>query len=508
MPATALQYGVDPATLKDPAVSLSLQRRIMTDLLNRYHGDQAKALAAYNTGPGHVDRGIIPAITRKYVADTLGRLPEMGGMLTQAVGNQLRKFPQFNPMYAAPQGTPDLVTQAVGRAHQALGRFAQSPYGTAAMMALPMVLEHGEGAPAEELPGASVAMGEQDPLASFAQAMRRPTTPLAPVRPTAPLNIPPDEIAPYGPMTRPYSWPPSSPEDPFSAAYRGYGLKPPATEPLSRIPFGGRTTRLHPETTPLPAVGASIEPRFHGTPEALAILGDPLQHSALENLYGPGLYTTDDYTVASGYGEGGSGVIYRIYQKKPVKFLNVDDPIPRRVFVNLIGKDPGWGTFVRGPDPADFSSLHDYEQYMRQYPKSPSWEQVKDRLNVYASRTKVAAAKGGAGAGWIPPRGSWANPQERMLDLIAQLKKEGYGGLTHEGGKLSRGVPHTVKIYWDPENQVSMRQVSAQAATSDFGRVPPPLPERVSNVAKRHLKEMEKRRPTQEDPWGRVRYNR
>jgi soluble lytic murein transglycosylase-like protein len=67
MPATAAQYGADPM---DPAQNVEAGTAYLRDLLLKYNGDVASALAAYNAGPGAVDRyhGIPPyAETRSYV---------------------------------------------------------------------------------------------------------------------------------------------------------------------------------------------------------------------------------------------------------------------------------------------------------------------------------------------------------------------------------------------------------------------------------------------------------
>lgn len=69
MPGTSSEYGVlDPF---DPQANVSGGVHYLHDLLARYHGNVADALAAYNAGPGLVDavHGV-PAIpeTRSYVA--------------------------------------------------------------------------------------------------------------------------------------------------------------------------------------------------------------------------------------------------------------------------------------------------------------------------------------------------------------------------------------------------------------------------------------------------------
>jgi soluble lytic murein transglycosylase-like protein len=74
MPATARELGVDP---RDPLANLEGGARYLRQQLNRFGGDVERALAAYNAGPGRVQRaGGIPNIpeTRAYVAAVMGRL--------------------------------------------------------------------------------------------------------------------------------------------------------------------------------------------------------------------------------------------------------------------------------------------------------------------------------------------------------------------------------------------------------------------------------------------------
>ncbi|GMM92474.1 lytic transglycosylase domain-containing protein [Qipengyuania sp. MTN3-11] len=76
MPGTARDLGVDPA---DPFANLEGGARYLRTQLDRFDGDVERALAAYNAGPGRVERaGGIPRIreTQKYVAAIMGRLSD------------------------------------------------------------------------------------------------------------------------------------------------------------------------------------------------------------------------------------------------------------------------------------------------------------------------------------------------------------------------------------------------------------------------------------------------
>ncbi|MBN1528032.1 MAG: transglycosylase SLT domain-containing protein [Thermoleophilaceae bacterium] len=81
MPGTAREYGLaDPL---DPVASIDAQAHLMSDLLSRFGGKVALALAAYNAGAGAVERhgGIPPfAETRAYVARILGLLGGAGAI--------------------------------------------------------------------------------------------------------------------------------------------------------------------------------------------------------------------------------------------------------------------------------------------------------------------------------------------------------------------------------------------------------------------------------------------
>jgi soluble lytic murein transglycosylase-like protein len=89
MPETARGMGVDPS---DPYASLDGAARLMRQNLDRYGGDYPKALAAYNAGPGNVDKygGVPPfAETQTYVKNILGGIGQAAASVGSAIGSAI-----------------------------------------------------------------------------------------------------------------------------------------------------------------------------------------------------------------------------------------------------------------------------------------------------------------------------------------------------------------------------------------------------------------------------------
>ena len=93
MPATARQYGVNPL---DPQQAAMGAAHFLADLLKKYHGDAVAASAAYNWGPGNVDKAMrrygagylahAPKETRNYVARTV---PQVNVKINDTTGGQV-----------------------------------------------------------------------------------------------------------------------------------------------------------------------------------------------------------------------------------------------------------------------------------------------------------------------------------------------------------------------------------------------------------------------------------
>ena len=100
MPGTAASLGVDPT---DPAQAIDGGARYLKQQLDRFGGDPAKALAAYNAGPGAVAEfgGIPPyAETQNYVTSVLAFADQYRSTATPTAG--VGGIAQTTPVLASP----------------------------------------------------------------------------------------------------------------------------------------------------------------------------------------------------------------------------------------------------------------------------------------------------------------------------------------------------------------------------------------------------------------------
>jgi soluble lytic murein transglycosylase-like protein len=115
MPGTAAALGVDAS---DPAQAIEGGARYLRQQLDRFGDDPAKALAAYNAGPGAVQRfgGVPPyAETQNYVRKVMAYAAE---------------YRQAAPVAAAPVPATPLAATPVAATPAAAGAPTSLPYST------------------------------------------------------------------------------------------------------------------------------------------------------------------------------------------------------------------------------------------------------------------------------------------------------------------------------------------------------------------------------------------
>lgn len=195
--------------------------------------------------------------------------------------------------------------------------------------------------------------------------------------------------------------------------------------------------------TPAPAVKAEEKApfrntrntgaRFHGTSRPLPEGGptnDGVYAGSDRNIYGEGFYTTDAVDIASGYtnkGKGGDPTLYEITEKNPVNLYDMDQTMPDNV--REIAQD------VLG-DYFPTESVDDYN--------------VNTLTGVYDEFRANSRDEGL----------STHDVQDYFNSIRTRLEEEGYRGLSHSGGHKTGNEPHSVKIYWYPQDDLQVTKSS------------------------------------------------
>jgi hypothetical protein len=193
------------------------------------------------------------------------------------------------------------------------------------------------------------------------------------------------------------------------------------------------------------------ESRYHG-----ATSGKPITRvlppeqvpQAGPLLLGKGFYTTDDLYVAKGYAGTGAGPTYRIYEINPekLKFLDADNErIPMRVLDRVDDLLPNIIKDRNAPNGV---------------------QAVKGR---WILNKKALAQQTGYD---VLTRFTDQSPMSEQIQaaLRQALQDEGYAGLKHVGGGITGGVPHNVKIYFNPGRDVRMRVLPSDEWKQSFIR--------------------------------------
>jgi hypothetical protein len=135
----------------------------------------------------------------------------------------------------------------------------------------------------------------------------------------------------------------------------------------------------------------------------------------------------------------GQRVIYEINEKKPIKFYDLDAPVDNKVLQELER------IASRSDLVADSLDILDPSTYSSGATPSISLGQIMDEIRNTSSSLRVP----------------FYEVQDIFEELIDTLKADGYGGFTHEGGRLAGGGKrlHQVRIYWDPAENINTQKV-------------------------------------------------
>jgi len=181
---------------------------------------------------------------------------------------------------------------------------------------------------------------------------------------------------------------------------------------------------------------------YHGASQEFTLNEIDTFGRSVENLYGDGLYVTDDLVTSFKYrnknkikGQETKGVVYEITEKQPVKFFDLDAPASpekieqiRRIF-----------SF----DDDDYADIID--RVLDDVGPNASIGKIYDEIKLYSNNRKLSAN----------------TTADIFHSFTEELQQEGFGGFTHQGGKKAgKGTRlHQVKIYFDPTNQIDIKQI-------------------------------------------------
>ena len=196
---------------------------------------------------------------------------------------------------------------------------------------------------------------------------------------------------------------------------------------------------------------------YHGAADEIE-LTEAGEFSTDQNIYGIGFYTTDDLVTAGKYqrknrkivGKDAQKTIYKIKEKTPIKFYDLDQPVPDdlKEFIKSYDDEFAYNIVAESVD-----SLGD----------NYTLGQLYDEIRGYANANDVSAS---------------VVSYEIFPDFEAYLKNQGFGGFIHQGGKKAgKGKRlHQVKIYWDPYNSINIEKVNVREtpAVKPTGKAIPP----------------------------------
>lgn len=173
--------------------------------------------------------------------------------------------------------------------------------------------------------------------------------------------------------------------------------------------------------------------QYHGTSKPLTSLLNDESYMSTANIYGEGFYTTEALDVARGYTKKGSGkqpTVYSIQEVEPVNFIDIDTFKYKDLNINL--------SRFGGAD--DFVS--DVRSALKSLPENATVREAFDALRSDVNATSDEII------------------EFAFFPITDKIKRLGYGGIQHTGGKTFNKAPHKVKVYFDPPSQIQLREIT------------------------------------------------
>ena len=185
---------------------------------------------------------------------------------------------------------------------------------------------------------------------------------------------------------------------------------------------------------------------YHGAASDIELVEGGEFGKAVENLYGDGFYVTEDLVTAAKYqkknrvkGQKPTGVVYKITEKQPVKFFDLDAPAtPERI-------DQLRKIF----DLDDYEAVDIIDRALDEAGPNASIAKIYDEIKLISNANDLSAN----------------TTADLFSSFTEELQREGFGGLTHQGGrKAGKGKRlHQVRIYFDPTNSLDINKVDLNA---------------------------------------------
>lgn len=184
--------------------------------------------------------------------------------------------------------------------------------------------------------------------------------------------------------------------------------------------------------------------RLHGTGQPIdALSNDYALNGDARNIYGQGFYTTDAADIAAGYMRKGGkdAALYTVDVRDGVKLYDMEQPMSPEV-AQIARDNMGEDYFPteNAETGAPITTLRGvYDEY-----------RAESRGNDF----------------------SQSDVQEVFDGIRYRLEQLGYGGFQHLGGTATKNPAHTVQIFWNPEQDVSIRQISLDQFKPDAPTTP------------------------------------